>query len=746
MRKGLLAVAAAVVVAVTVVAPASANHGPMTDHLPPTSANVDLVGKLKLSNMVPEFVADVATYRDTAYLAAWNIKCPQPGGFWSVDISDPRNPRELGFVSSPPATYLTEGMHALRLTTPTFTGDVLAVSMEPCTGQTAGRGGMALYDVTNPAAPTLISMAADTGVRANGNSAHSIFAWDVGDKAYAVLADNNELEDLDIFDITDPRNPVLIKETGLADWPAAQDSQSAGIGPFIAGSFVHDMIVRRVEGQWQMLVSYWDAGYVVLNVDNPANPVYLKDSDFPATDPLTGATPPEGDAHEAEWDRCPEEGVRSRFPCGDVRYIIAADEDFAPYRLNAGIPSGQFAGQQDLATQAPAAPPVSPASPLAGPTVYVGLACNPARPADAIGPGSGPIVPPAPSPNHIAVAQRGTCTFETKYRNIENAGYAGGIVFNSTATGNGCESRVSMGVDPGHRVPFLFVSRSHGFRILNISGYDPANCRSGPNPSPPAVGTAGSDVRVSADFDGWGYMHLLNADTMENIDHFAIPEAINPQFATGFGTLSVHEVTTDPTGDVGYVAWYSAGFRVVDYSGGELKEVGRFIDTAGNDIWGVELNVRRDGRLFALASDRDYGLYIFRFGTDLQNRPRIASTGRVARTMTLSAAVRNDGTITETNTRWTARLPRGLRAVGVTPSQGSCRISGRTVTCNLGTLVENARARVLVRVRATTPGTKRITTMINGRKTEYDVGNNEARVTTRIRAAGTAGTDLTGRP
>src|SRR3712207_9329846 len=80
------------------IAPASANHGPMTGHLPPTSANVDLVGKLRLSNMVPEFVADLATYRDTAYLAAWNIKCPQPGGFWSDRKSSRLNSSHANIV------------------------------------------------------------------------------------------------------------------------------------------------------------------------------------------------------------------------------------------------------------------------------------------------------------------------------------------------------------------------------------------------------------------------------------------------------------------------------------------------------------------------------------------------------------------------------------------------------------------------------------------------------------------------
>jgi hypothetical protein len=42
--------------------------------------------------------------------------------------------------------------------------------------------------------------------------------WDVTD---AVAIDNEEApNDLDFFDITDPRNPVLIAETGIGDWPA----------------------------------------------------------------------------------------------------------------------------------------------------------------------------------------------------------------------------------------------------------------------------------------------------------------------------------------------------------------------------------------------------------------------------------------------------------------------------------------------------------------------------------------------
>jgi hypothetical protein len=120
----------------------------------------------------------------------------------------------------------------------------------------------------------------------------------------------------------------------------------------------------------------------------------------------------------------------------------------------------------------------------------------------------------------------------------------------------------------------------------------------------------------------------------------------------------------------------------------------------------------------------------------------------------LSAAVKNDGTIDETAARWTARLPHGMRAVSarrvVQGTARRCSIRRRTVTCNLGTLRENATARIVVRLVPTHRGIHRIVTRVNGRKAEYDIGNNERRVTHRATAAarggGGAGVALTGRP
>jgi uncharacterized repeat protein (TIGR01451 family) len=739
-------------------ASAWAHHG--GPHLPPTQANVDLVSRLQVSNVTADFVTDVATYRDTAYLGAWQVKCgltpSVPGGFWSIDISDPSNPREVGFTSAPPGTYLTEGLHAMRLTVPTFRGDVLIVSRESCI-DTIGKGGFAIYDVTNPAAPALLGESGDTGVRgALFNESHSAFGWDTGPNAYVAIVDNNEFDDIDIFDITDPRNPRLIKETSIDEWPAAQDNLAYG-----SQANVHDLITRRVEGRWEMLASYWDAGYVRLDMTDPANPRYIADSDYPATDPLVpGVGQPEGNGHEAEWDRCPEEGVRSRFPCGDVRYILAADEDFSTarptFRVTSGANAGFYGAGEFSWTQ-----PVELAYPSGAEavTVFGGSGC--VEDVNGNGVSDRADVPAASSvaagPGQVKAVffERGTCFFSIKQETGQLAGYDIVIQGNhhvGSVAGTFPEAFIcgSQGHSPilGPARPGLCI----GHRALHLVFGD-APAYTGPSSGAaadlPPIGTLGVTVRVQGGvFDGWGYLNLINADTMEHIDHYAIPEALDERYERGFGVLTIHEITTDPTGDVGYIAWYGGGFRVVDYSGGDLREVGRFIAPEGNEFWGIELNVRRDGRLFALASDTNYGLYIFRFGTDLQLRRVMGRrTARVGQPITWRARIRNDGTIDETNTRYTLRLPRGVRALAASTSQGRCTI-GRAVRCSLGRLGEDATAQVSVRLVSSRARTARFRMEVNGVKAEYDVGNNDRRVTVRFRAAprGAAGGVLTGRP
>jgi hypothetical protein len=73
------------------------------------------------------------------------------------------------------------------------------------------------------------------------------------------------------------------------------------------------------------------------------------------------------------------------------------------------------------------------------------------------------------------------------------------------------------------------------------------------------------------------------------VDIYAIPEAMDPAFATGFGDLSVHEGATDPTDpDLAYLSYYSGGLRAIRIEGNQIVEVGGYIDpNGGNDFWGV---------------------------------------------------------------------------------------------------------------------------------------------------------------
>jgi hypothetical protein len=174
-------------------------------------------------------------------------------------------------------------------------------------------------------------------------------------------------------------------------------------------------------------------------------------------------------------------------------------------------------------------------------------------------------------------------------------GYDGFIVFNNEAGG---DALVLMG-GTSTPLPGVFVGRSTGLALFGGAV--------------PPIRTAGEEVRATSRFDGWGYIHLFDAASLREIDTYAVPETKLEQNATGAGTMSVHEVTFDRNSDIAYLSWYDAGFRVVRYGSGGMEEVGHFIDQGGNDFWGVQLTSSRRGQDLVLASDRDSGLYIFRY-------------------------------------------------------------------------------------------------------------------------------------
>ena len=76
----------------------SMQHGAQTDHLPGSSENVALLGQVDIDNVAPGDVADVTAYGNYAYLAVRDPEGCTDAGFAVIDISDPRNPEQVGFI------------------------------------------------------------------------------------------------------------------------------------------------------------------------------------------------------------------------------------------------------------------------------------------------------------------------------------------------------------------------------------------------------------------------------------------------------------------------------------------------------------------------------------------------------------------------------------------------------------------------------------------------------------------------
>lgn len=506
-------------------------------HLDPVRRNVELVGKVKLSNVTPGRVSDVGVHGNYAYLGDFVTgKCPSRG-VWIVNIADPAHPREVKYLQTGRDSYVGEGVQAIHLSTPQYTGDVLVMSAERCEDN-AGSGGATLVDVTNPEKATPIlsyfgdwsplpaeqtaksasgkvvsggalagpgrSDAAGSGRRnrlgkpgsattpattpaqakpgrRTAHNSHSVFLWTAGEKAYAVLVDSAE-RGADIFDISNPRKPRRIAEYDLPKQFPRIMQKPDELAEGLQSVTFHDVVVKEIHGRQIMLVSNWDAGYVKLDVTDPRHPAYLADNDFAKVDPELKKQrhtrhKPEGNAHEAEFTL-------------DNRYIIAADEDFTPALASATIDGTPF----DLVTVGkPFYGDIKPVP------VYAGDACP------------GHAVPPAPKDGrkYVAVIEDGTCDLQVKHNRLVAAGgYTAALVVEGLACSWGTYDLV------GDTTPMLELGRAI---VLPLFGYDTANetlpnCDAGEGPKYAQIkpGAQGKAFRLAGYFDGWGYVHLFD--------------------------------------------------------------------------------------------------------------------------------------------------------------------------------------------------------------------------------------------
>jgi hypothetical protein len=492
----------------------------MAGHGGSSSPELTVVGHLTAAEMgIPfgENVTDVWAHGNYAYLGTFDdIRCSLDfTGVHIVDISVPGNPAKVGFVPAKPGTRNND-VKVASIDTRHFSGEILVATNESC---------------GSPFLPRLM-----------------------------VVVDDVNIQDVHIVDITKPQSPKEIAVTGQLDWPtdiAAEFGDTAAV-------FLHDMWVQENGGKVIAYLAYWDAGLVLLDITDPANPVFLGDSEYGVPDPLSGEFPA-GDGHVA-------------VPSADGTRVLFGDEDFAAGALD----TFTFDGTSYPVAEGGFTPPtytLLPGGTFGGPVHWTGgEGCTQAEFDRAANPGEDALIP------------RGTCFFSTKAANAQALGYAGFVVANGTARGDGLIT-MSAGTADVITIPGYFVGFSTG-EIMKAN--------------------EGAALAAAGIFDGYGYLRLMDVSDPANIvevDQFATEGVFaNPPIP---GDRTMHNVVVDD-GTTAYISWYAEGMRVVDFFGDTLTETAHFVDTVdGSNFWGVYLHDHPDGHSYILGSDRSTGLWIF---------------------------------------------------------------------------------------------------------------------------------------
>ena len=163
-----------------------------------------------------------------------------------------------------------------------FTGDLAAVGLQRCRppfDASGGTRGFALYDVSRPARPRLLSIVNTLPVVGS----HELWLQAVGDRAYVYTAiPRAELRgspdgitpanpDFRIYDVSDPTHPVQVGQWGI--WA------NLGIKPTF-NQFVHSVITNAAATR--AYLSYWEYGTVILDISDPSRPQHVSTLRDPA--------------------------------------------------------------------------------------------------------------------------------------------------------------------------------------------------------------------------------------------------------------------------------------------------------------------------------------------------------------------------------------------------------------------------------------------------------------------------------
>jgi hypothetical protein len=187
-----------------------------------------------------------------------------------VDVSDPRQPRVVHQIETPPGTH----SHKVQVV-----DDVLLVNYErnPLENATSWTGGLKVFDISKPTEPREVGF-----LPMSGKGVHRVTYWE---EPYAYMSGSEAGwtdQFLVIADISDPSNPREVGRWWMPGMHAAGGEQ-LDLPPGRISKLHHPLI--RGERAY---CGWWDQGLVILDISDKERPKLVSRLDFGAD--VSGAT------------------------------------------------------------------------------------------------------------------------------------------------------------------------------------------------------------------------------------------------------------------------------------------------------------------------------------------------------------------------------------------------------------------------------------------------------------------------
>jgi hypothetical protein len=189
-----------------------------------------------------------------------------------VDVSDPRHPRVVAQLETPPGTH----SHKVQVV-----GDVLLVNYERSALEpqaTSWQGGLKVFDISKPAQPREIAF-----LEMAGKGVHRMTYWE---PPFAFMSGSDEGfidQFLVVVDLSEPSQPCEVgrwwfpgQHTGGGETPSWTPTQSHGGAPGAKRYALHHPLIRGDRAY----CGYWDAGLVILDIADKRQPKLVSHLEF----------------------------------------------------------------------------------------------------------------------------------------------------------------------------------------------------------------------------------------------------------------------------------------------------------------------------------------------------------------------------------------------------------------------------------------------------------------------------------